>query len=693
MRSRTSWPELTPVQRLVSAAFCLVVALLAQLSLDRQQGETMGVLLYGLAAVVFALAMRGTAIEAQAGETDTQAARAPSTALLASSLGIALLGCLDFGGNRFRPFGTVLWIGGLLVAFHHLSQRSAEMHLGARLKAWWRRRGVWVPIHWLILIAIVLVGGWFRLYRLHEIPADLGPDLVYHYYNTVDILQGQYRVNFLERGSLLFYLTALCARLIGMSPFTLFFTSALIGTGTIVAMYALGAELFGPQIGLLAALLLAINRWHLTLSRSAYPAVQIPVAVILVLYTLARALRRRQSIDFACCGLQVGLGFYTWTPYKAMPLFVILSLALYGLARGRARLRSLLPGLLLLFAVAVVVAAPMLRYAVENPHEYFVREEVALRLKRERADQDPGLPTYFWRTLLGLNYMGDATSRWNYPLARHMGFVSGPLMVLGLAYALWRWRNGYNFMLLSAWFVFLLPAALGMLPHELANTPRMSGMLGPAVLLAALPLPLVGQVMRQVWAHRDKAAQNADHSGDYTAHQAYAFSLTIDSASWHYAWTWRPHRLKRSLATALALTAVVGLLCFEARETHQFYFRDFVSAAPDRMNYSNAREIAREIEHYGHLDSVYVKLWPFWFDSKALWANLGMMDNSWQPWVTTLNPEEPPLSTVQGAALFIVHADDQEGLATLRAFFPRGVAIMRTYPDGIPAFYAFYVER
>jgi hypothetical protein len=61
--------------------------------------------------------------------------------------------------------------------------------------------------------------------------------------------------------------------------------------------------------------------------------------------------------------------------------------------------------------------------------------------------------------------------------------------------------------------------------------------------------------------------------------------------------------------------------------------------------------------------------------------------------VDTLDPEQPPLSTIHGSVLFILHADDEQALATLRAFFPHGVAILHTYPDAVPAFYSFYAER
>ena len=80
-------------------------------------------------------------------------------------------------------------------------------------------------------------------------------------------------------------------------------------------------------------------------------------------------------------------------------------------------------------------------------------------------------------------------------------------------------------------------------------------------------------------------------------------------------------------------------------------------------------------------------------DSSRMWANLLLKDESWAPWVDTLDPQQPPLSTLQGPALFIVHARDPQGLAALRAFFPHGVAILHTYPDGEPSFYSFYAER
>jgi hypothetical protein len=365
---------------------------------------------------------------------------------------------------------------------------------------------------------------------------------------------------------------------------------------------------------------------------------------------------------------------------------------LYVSTKGWAELRSLLPRLVVMALVALVVLAPLARFAIERPKEYFARELVALRLKGEQVEPDPGLLAYYWRNALAFNYVGDGTSRWNVPGARHMGFVSGALMVLGLAYALWRWRRGYNAILVCGWFLLILPAALGMLPRDAPNSLRMSGTLGPAVLLAALPLPLIGKQVQRVMS-RDRAvtAQQTLPEEDVSTQEELGVSLSVTTATRHYAWTLQP-RWANALQWMLVIAATL-LLVHEAREASRFYFHDFVARAPDRANYSNSREIAREIEHYGDLESAYVKVWPHWFDGSAVRVSLRLTDRSWNPFLMVLASDQPPLSTLQGAALFILHPDDHEALATLRQVLPRGVAVPHHYPDGDLSFYAYYAER
>lgn len=678
-RVRQVWSQPSPTVVLCGAGSCLALAWAAQQSLDRHKLSAV----WGLAAagLLFALLMRQLRIEAAPGSADAAPRERVSLPILAVTLGLSLTGVLDFSGNRFRALGLALWIGGLLLALLYLWLISPGEARGRRLGDWWRERIVSIPWHWLVLLLILLWGAWLRLHLLHEIPADMGWDLPYNYYDVVDILHGKHAIFFtanMGRESLFFYLLALCARLFGLSQWTLQFASALAGIGTIVAVYALGREAFNRQVGLLAALLLAVNRWHITLSRAGYRVILMPLFSVLVLYTLMKALRKRRFLDWYWAGVALGLGFYTYKSYLFVPVVVAAGLLLYFGARGWRELRDLLPGLLLFSAVTLVVFAPLGRYILEKPGEYFAREQLQFNVMGKQ--QKPDYLAYYWSSLQGYNVRGDGNARFNVPYTRHMGFVSGVLMVLGLGYVLWRWREGYNALLLAAEFGLLLPTAAAMLPGEPANIFRMSGVIGPALVLAALPPFLVAERIRRA-AARDPTA----------APEGRQLLLSVRAPGRQFNWRWRLSAANVALVVVALATA--WLLWHENAETNRFYFHDYVAVLPDHANFSMAREVARAIEHYGDLQSTYIKPWPYWYDGNALRASLRLEDRSRLPDLQTFAPDQPPLSTLQGPAMFILHPEDQTGLSTLRDLFPRGVLVPRRYPDGGIAFYAFYCER
>ncbi|MGB9880558.1 MAG: hypothetical protein ACPLRM_07330, partial [Anaerolineae bacterium] len=90
-------------EALLIAVLCFVLAVFAQRNLDRKVRDYRGYLPYGIAAVVFALAFGGVALEEcsepdEKGVATAVAKLSKSIAPVAVSLLIALLGCLDFGG-------------------------------------------------------------------------------------------------------------------------------------------------------------------------------------------------------------------------------------------------------------------------------------------------------------------------------------------------------------------------------------------------------------------------------------------------------------------------------------------------------------------------------------------------------------------------------------------------------------------
>ncbi len=677
------------LQVVLIALLCFALAFFAQRRLDRKVVDRWAFLSYGVAAALFAVAFG-----------DIQRERAPDEARRSSaevalefsrSLGplvglwaVALLGCLDFGGNRFRPLGLVLWGGGLLLSLFYLYLSDGRTKRRGALSLGVAGRSLTISLPALLLGAAMLVGAWFRLSQLDVIPADIGWDLPYNYTDVLSILRGQYSIFFpanMGREGLFLYLIALVTRFGELSHFLLKLTSALVGILTIPAVYLAARELFTPSVGITAAFLLAVNRWHIVLSRSGFRVILLPLFTILLLYTLVRALRTGRLFDFGLAGLVLGLGLHTYTAFLFAPVAIAFGLALYLLSGRWSQWRSLIPALMVMGAIALVVYAPLGRFALEHRNDYMHRLGLQVQLVKgdpQAAHMTRPLFLENVRTsLLMYNAYGDSNERFNVPGVRHLGLISGILLVLGLFYVSRRWRQGKNALLLSMFFIFIVPMTLAMVPHEMPNVFRAAATIGPALIIGALPLAALAERLRQAGA-------------TYPAWDL-KIGLRVSSMSQENGAAW--HLGRRGALVFLAVLVTALLLLVELRETRRFYFRDFVNVLPDRQNVSIAKEIARQIETYGDVSSSYVKGWPYWFDGRALRTYLRLAPEAPDRVFNDFIPDQPPLSEVQAGALFILHPADSAGLERLRTEFAHSVSVVHSLPDGTPAFVTVFVER
>jgi hypothetical protein len=454
-----------------------------------------------------------------------------------------------------------------------------------------------------------------------------------------------------------------------------------VGIATIPALFLLGRRLYGPSVGLIGAVFLAVNRWHVVLSRSGFRVILLPFFTILLLYLVVRALQTRRPFDFAAAGLVMGLGLHTYTSYVFAVLAVFAGLVLYAFNARRPDWRTLLPLLTLMISFALVAYAPLGRFAIEHPEQYLQR----VALQRRLLSADPSRPQMTLplllenvrTSLLMYHVYGDSNVRFNLPFYRHFGFVSGVLLVLGLLYVARRWRQGGNSLLVAMFFFLIAPMTLAMFPHEMPNVFRAAGTIGPGLIMAAVPLLAVGKRVQEL-------------SRTYPAFDV-STKLRIWSGEETYQFIWRVGR--RGLLLLLPVLTIALLIGLEYRETRQFYFVDFRNVLPDRQNVSIAKEMARQMEAFGDLSSCYIKVWPHWFDGRALQTYLRRPFGEWNPEFTDLVPDRPPVSSIDQRALFILHPNDLAGLETLRGLFPSHATVVRDLPDGATAFVSVYVER
>lgn len=132
----------------------------------------------------------------------------------------------------------------------------------------------------ILLVGIVLLALFWRFFRLSDFPVGVHGDEVSLAYNAYSLLKTARDENgvFLPIHSYISktyrpvgysYLDILPVKIFGLNAFAARFPGALFGSLTVLALYFLAREIFGSrQIALFSAFILAVNPWHINLSRA-----------------------------------------------------------------------------------------------------------------------------------------------------------------------------------------------------------------------------------------------------------------------------------------------------------------------------------------------------------------------------------------------------------------------------------------
>ena len=218
-------------------------ACLAQVLLDHS--ESASTLVAGLAlvvaAVLFSLAVTQQAVEPLA----TTAPALPSIPRWRRLLGLLALPCcvyawLRLAGNRLSWDGSLAWLAAIIALLVSSYQRPTRVATHQPLLTRSGLRLDWVHLG---VLAAVVIGAFLRLWRLAEIPAEMGADLPHNFNNIGQILSGQFPIYFPSwpgREGLFFYLAAIPSALLWLSHLSIKLTGALIGIATIPVIYLLG---------------------------------------------------------------------------------------------------------------------------------------------------------------------------------------------------------------------------------------------------------------------------------------------------------------------------------------------------------------------------------------------------------------------------------------------------------------------
>jgi 4-amino-4-deoxy-L-arabinose transferase-like glycosyltransferase len=286
-----------------------------------------------------------------------------------------------------------------------------------------------------LLGAIVATAAVMRLWHITELPPGYWYDEAHKSLGALQILRGERLPIYFTDGQGIeagyFWLLAAWFRLFGPSYYGTRVLSALLGTATIPLTYWAVRVVYRahPRVQLIALASAgwpAFLVWHVNWSRLGFENVAVPLFGIALFGLMAWAWQQPRPAAFVLGGAVLGLSLYTNPAARLLPVQALLTFAIFSHGPWRRRL-----GLGAAFlASAAIVFAPLGLFFIQQP-QWFVGR-IALASANTRAGGWPIYAANAAKTLLAINFRGDANPRHNLALRPVFDPISSAWMLLGL---------------------------------------------------------------------------------------------------------------------------------------------------------------------------------------------------------------------------------------------------------------------
>ncbi|MEK9168588.1 MAG: glycosyltransferase family 39 protein [Patescibacteria group bacterium] len=355
----------------------------------------------------------------------------------------------------------------------------------------------------IILITIIIIASFLRLYNIAELPPGLYPDEAMNGNNALEALSpnGQFKWFYPEnngREGLFMNIQALSIALFGNFPWALRIVSAIFGILTVLGLYLCVKELINyastkinekikNNIALLSSFFLATSFWHINFSRIGFRAIMAPFFIIFALHFLFRSLNKNYSLGFGIlAGLFFGLGFHSYIAFRGLPILILI-IFIIDWFKNPLRRSLLVKIFIWAVAISLIVFAPLGYYFIKNPQDFMGRTSEVSIFSSKTAVKDLALNIV--KTAGMFNFSGDYNWRHNYAGKPELFWPVGILFLIGVILGIVKFFiNSDDKKLFGILFSWIAIAALPVvvsnegIPHAL----RAIIMIPPVFILAGI---------------------------------------------------------------------------------------------------------------------------------------------------------------------------------------------------------------
>ena len=214
------------------------------------------------------------------------------------------------------------------------------------------------------LLFVSAIAAWFRLYKIGLVPFGLNNDAAWEGSAALDILRGNitpylpYAAEGWRGEGIIRAVIALLSLIVGPNPIIIPLSTVFFGIALVPVVYIFIRRLAGSKLAFLTSFFIAVSGWHITMSKSGWRAVIVPLFATITFYFLWRARSQKQIRWYVYCGMALAATLYTYDAARVLPIFLIFWILYSG--------RTTLKGLGGFAAGFFVTIAPLAFYALGN---------------------------------------------------------------------------------------------------------------------------------------------------------------------------------------------------------------------------------------------------------------------------------------------------------------------------------------